>query len=164
MNNAHPYFKNRIESWLQSLQSFDKFFILDLLYIEHRLGYTMGPAMYGLERRVDFAFYAMNHHELFEIMLSLPHTFRFNNGLYRKILQTAAPELLFFPLQNTRYTGWDKYSKAIESKFSISRNLPPNVDMVFAMLNHNQGFMEMIYNDIKSFLVKIPRLAKSILK
>jgi hypothetical protein len=154
MGQANKTMIERLESWLSSLPQCDRFLTLDLYYIEHRLGYTMGPAMYGHERYVKVAMYAMNCHTLFEIMLSMPEKFRIQQGFYQAFIDQSAPELHVFPINHPFYTGFDKYRAYLNCLFANYRRVPSRFNRVVRSLNRNRGPFQMITDDFKSIITR----------
>src|SRR5439155_20500003 len=61
-----------MDRWLECLADQDYFALLDLLYIEQRLGSWAGPAMYG-SAPFAFTLTPFNHRRIFRAMMSLPH-------------------------------------------------------------------------------------------
>jgi hypothetical protein len=91
-----------IERWRQSLPEIDYFDLLDLLYIEQRLGCWACPAMYGV---APFAFTLtpFNHRAIFSAMMALPVEYRMRQQLAQDVVQLAWPQAAQLPYQ--QYTG-----------------------------------------------------------
>ena len=105
----NPVLLAKLESWISELRGFGRFTILDLLYIEHRLGCCMGPVMYREDERYVFSLYPLNHRDIFGAMLSLPPDFRMRQKLFVAICNKVWPELTLFPVNAENFVGWDKY-------------------------------------------------------
>ena len=93
-----------VDDWLASLPSWlDTYDVLDLAYIEHRLGCWAGPSLYGSDPYFLGQLVPFGDRYLIERMLSLPPHYRQKQEMTRDIICEAWPELLSFPFN--RYTG-----------------------------------------------------------
>jgi hypothetical protein len=107
--------------WLESIPEAvrsDYFALLDLLYIEQRLGCWAAPAMYGA---APFAFTMtpFNHRAIFTAMMSLPSEYRARQQLAADVVQHAWPEAMSYPFQ--QYTGLRALGKRVREKLSRIR-------------------------------------------
>jgi hypothetical protein len=91
---AHPQICLAAEEWLGSLPVSAAPPVLDLLYIEQRLGCWASPKRYGQRRP---AMPPMSDDQLFEAMLSLPCDYRFEQRLVPDVIERLWPELLAYP-------------------------------------------------------------------
>lgn len=105
--------KKRAFQWLEELPTKNSLTILDLLYIEQRLGCWAGPLHYGLVSN-GFVLSPFVHRKIFEIMLSLPPDYRRNQLLTRDLISTQWSELLYFPFNE--YIGVKKYFHIAKNK------------------------------------------------
>jgi hypothetical protein len=102
----HPTLLAGANAWLQTLQEFDLFAVLDLAYIELRLGCWGAPPPFGLDFVYrDFCPYIQKG--IFESMLALPHSFRRSQKLATEIIGREWPELLSIPFN--RLPGFAHY-------------------------------------------------------
>jgi hypothetical protein len=92
--------------WLSELEGFNTFNILDLFYLENRLGCWAAPQHFG-NRRSRFAFSPFNHRLVFAAMMRLPYEFRRRQELASAVCRTCWPELLDYPFN--QFTGLRKY-------------------------------------------------------
>lgn len=105
--------EERAKRWLEDLPIKNIFTILELFYIEQRLGCWAGPQQYG---HVSSAFrvFPFVHRRIFEIMLSLPSDYKRNQMLATDLIQSQWPELLDF--QFNQPTGIKRYFNIIKKK------------------------------------------------
>lgn len=91
-------FEEAMERWLLVLDDHDVPSLLDLLYLEQRLGCWASPHMYGA---APFAAYLSpyTHSEILSGMMQLPVAFRLNQGLTKAVLNFHWPELNGFRYQ-----------------------------------------------------------------
>jgi hypothetical protein len=114
-----PHTVNRANKWLQSLSSYDVLTILDLLYIEQRLGCWGSIPLYGNNWNI-FETQPICHRRIFELILGLPPDYRIKENLSRDLIKTQWPELLKFPFNN--YRGIRGFKKNIK-KHPIAKSL-----------------------------------------
>lgn len=100
---ALPTFIDRAEQWLEEVGSYDALTVLDLLYLEQRLGCWAGPTLHG-SVRPRFAVLPFANTALFEQMLALPHEFRRRERLSRDLIASRWRQLLELPFNQAR--GW----------------------------------------------------------
>jgi hypothetical protein len=84
------------EQWLAGLPVTERPDVLDLLYVEQRLGCWAGPQQYGDEGNVKSA-PPLCDRRLFNLMLSLSCEYRFAQRLSSDLIATLWPELLTIP-------------------------------------------------------------------
>lgn len=92
----------KAENWLAELSYVNTFTLLDLLYIEQRLGCWSAPQYYG-NTTVAFELAPLNSRTIFHTMLRLPHDYRFSQKLANELILNVWPELLELPFN--RRTG-----------------------------------------------------------
>lgn len=98
---------NRCKKWLDELpENFDKTEILDLAYIENRLGCWGGPSVYGhdIEKPTISPF---NEAFIYKKMLSLPKEYRLKNEFAKKFIALSDKKLLKIPFN--RAIGFRKF-------------------------------------------------------
>jgi len=94
----------KVNSWIESLPSWlDAYDMLDLAYIEHRLGCWAGPSLYGNDQYFHGQLAPFGDRYLIEQMLSISPDYRQRQELVHDGIRVAWPELLSFPFN--RYTG-----------------------------------------------------------
>jgi hypothetical protein len=98
-------FLPRAESWLSEVSRYDVHTILDLLYIEMRLGCWASPAQYGNFWSV-YQLFPLCHRRILERMMSLPVDFRRRRRLPEEVIRHRWPELLEIPFPT--YRGFDR--------------------------------------------------------
>lgn len=90
--------------WLQNLPTDNAFEILDLLYLEQRLGCWASVTAYadaaGPARILPFS-----NREIFSLMLSLPAHFKKNDTIPLKIINNYWPELYKYPVNFVYYNS-----------------------------------------------------------
>jgi hypothetical protein len=91
---AHPRLCLEAERWLGSLPVTEAPQVLDLLYIEQRLGCWAAPKAYG---QPGSGRAPLNDNQLFEWMLTLPYDYRFQQKLAPAVIERLWPDLLAFP-------------------------------------------------------------------
>ncbi len=90
---------SRVKLWLESLPLKNTLTILDILYIESRIGCWAMPQQYG---HVDskFRYAPFSHRKIFEYMLSIPYEYRYyklNSRWVDLLIANQWPELLKIP-------------------------------------------------------------------
>ena len=108
--------------WLENLPGQDYFAVLDLLYIEQRLGCWAGPAMYG-SAPFAFTLTPFNHRGIFLAMMSLPTEYRMQQKLAGDVVRSAWPEAAKLPFQ--QYTGLKQARNRLSQKLSRLRQRLP---------------------------------------
>lgn len=105
---THKPTLERMEAWRKSvplwLNTYD---LLDLAYIEHRLGCWAGPALYGTDKYFAGQIVPLADRYIIERMMSLPPEYRMEQRMAPDVIRTAWPELLKLPFN--RYTGVRRY-------------------------------------------------------
>jgi hypothetical protein len=97
------------EEWFSEISDFPRALILDLAYIEQRLGCWAGPQMYGNDHRTVCHLWPLLHRKIFESMLKLPFEYRQEGQLSEDILALEWPQLLNYPFND--FSGPLKYVK-----------------------------------------------------
>ncbi len=82
--------------WLGSLPGSGHGFVMDMLYIDQRLGNWVSPQLYGT---AQFAFniYPLNQRRIFEAMLRLPADMRREGRMSHEVVNVGWPELTGYP-------------------------------------------------------------------
>jgi hypothetical protein len=96
----------RAQRWLDTVPLRDTLAILDLLYLEQRLGCWAGPSQYGSVRS-RFIVLPFNATRIFQLMLALPHEYRRENRLAEELIRARWPELLDLPFNEP--IGWRRW-------------------------------------------------------
>jgi len=106
-----------LDSFPESVRR-DYFALLDLLYIEQRLGCWASPAMYG---GAPFAFTLtpFNHRGIFTAMMSLPSEYRARQELAADVVKHSWPAAMSYPFQ--QYTGLSALGKRVKEKLARLR-------------------------------------------
>ncbi|MEX2220600.1 MAG: hypothetical protein WEG40_02285 [Candidatus Rokuibacteriota bacterium] len=91
-----------IETWLTGLAGLTALDVLDLYYLEHRLGGWAAPAHYGNLTSL-FELSPFNQRAVFASMLKLPYEYRWNKQLSTDICRSEWPALLALPFNE--FTG-----------------------------------------------------------
>ncbi len=148
---AEPWVRARAEEWLTPIQHLPRLLVLDLAYIELRLGGTMGPVMTEYDARYRLSLYPMNNRTLFEFMLALDPKARAKATFYCRLLDTVAPDLRIFPINKSHFTGFEKYSVWLRLH-SPSFTGPPEFRSLYKRLNRGRGLWRTIWDDALSVL------------
>jgi hypothetical protein len=98
----HPSARAAIAAWLRAMPCRDPFLILDLFYIEQRLGCWGGVYPYGFAQDGRFIIFPLCHRAIFEAMLRLPTSVRRTGRLPQRIIEREWPELLAYPVNRAR--------------------------------------------------------------
>jgi hypothetical protein len=91
--------------WLSELSPFNALTILDLFYLENRLGCWVAP-QHLANTTTRFGFSPFNHRSIFAAMMRLPYEFRRRQELANAICRSCWPELLDYPFN--QFTGLRK--------------------------------------------------------
>lgn len=98
--------------WLLELEGHNVFTILDLFYIEQRLGCWAAPQAYGNKTSL-FEFSPFNHRKVFRSMIKLPYEYRRKQLLANDVCLVASEELLKIPFNQA--IGFEKYFLVVKS-------------------------------------------------
>ena len=91
--------------WLDGLSEYNAYQILDLFYLEQRLGCWAGPQHYGNTTSV-FELSPFNHRRIFTAMMQLPYQYRLEQQLANDVCRQKWPALLKYPVN--QYTRRDR--------------------------------------------------------
>lgn len=115
----HPKLLKLAQEWCVSLLEFEFCDALDLLYIEQRLGCWAGPNYYGHDNIVRIA--PLSDRKIFELMISLPKEYRYQDAMPKDIIMLLWPDLLSFPFNEpigiARF-NW-QFKKVLKSIFKV---------------------------------------------
>lgn len=115
---AAPRFVDATARWLEPLDGLPVSFVLDLAYIEQRLGCWSGPQSYGSDPYGD-SLIPLAQRRIFELMLSLPESYRREQRLAIDVCRHAWLELLELPFN--RYLGAERARAAVVAQ---ARRIP----------------------------------------
>jgi hypothetical protein len=96
-------FQEAVRTWCDGLRGVDLWTLLDLAYLEHRVGCWAGPHFYGAAA-FSINMTPFSHRDIFDIMLRLPITYRGDKALSRDIIATTWPDLRALPY-NENHSG-----------------------------------------------------------
>jgi hypothetical protein len=116
----HSEIHRRAAHWADTLPSTRPEQVLDLLYIEQRLGCWASPQNLG-HTGVAFRAFPLNHRRIFTAMLALPAPVRRNQQLAAAIIENRWPELLRFPFNEPLGFAGMLYRTARRAKWMLSR-------------------------------------------
>jgi hypothetical protein len=102
-----------METWLSEVRHLPWHTILDLVYIEQRLGCWAGPLQYGQDGMNAIRIAPLNDREIYRTILHMPTEPRRRLALPEEICRQEWPELLAFPFN--RLTGTAKVIQAMRS-------------------------------------------------
>jgi hypothetical protein len=92
--------------WLETIPAVNAFQVLDLYYIEQRVGCWGGNLHYAESPDPGFVIYPMCHRKIIEKMATLPVEYRLSGALMRDVINREWPDLLAWPFN--RPDGWKK--------------------------------------------------------
>lgn len=104
---AFPPLLEVTERWFSEISDFPSSVIMDLAYIEQRLGCWAGPQMYGNDNRSVCHLWPLSHRMIFESMLRFPSAYKQKQQLVEDICVLEWPELLNLPFNE--FSGALKY-------------------------------------------------------
>jgi hypothetical protein len=110
----------RARRWLEGVPLRDTLTILDLLYLEQRLGGWAGPTLYG-NVRSRYIVLPFNAPRIFQLMLTLPYEYRRANRFAEDLIRARWPELLDLPFNEP--IGWRRWFW--EARRAASAAVPP---------------------------------------
>lgn len=93
-----PEVLEKIRTWLDGVPPMDRRTLLDLYYLEQRMGAWGSLLLYSDAHEGACRVFPLNHRETIESILRLPFAFRREGLLMRAIIQRAWPELLRIPI------------------------------------------------------------------
>ncbi len=91
------------ERWIDSLKGYSFYNLLDLLYLENRLGCWASPQLYG-DKKVLLKMSPFSNRMIFSNMLRLPSAYKKKEGMARDLCYRAWPEVLELPFN--KYDGY----------------------------------------------------------
>lgn len=103
-----PYNESLLEAaanWLSELPVQDPPAVLDLLYLEQRVGPLFSVLNYG-ETTEAPSIYLWNHRRIMEAMMGLPKESKQAGDIYGAVIRVAWPELLQFPFNQDFGFRW----------------------------------------------------------
>lgn len=106
---ANEKILKKVKDWLSKLENFNTYTILDLMYIEQRLGCWAAPQQYGGDPYCFCMLSPFSDRKIYESMLRLPIEYRWKQQLAFDICQMADVELVSLPFND--FTGILKYPK-----------------------------------------------------
>lgn len=109
-------FVPQLQDWLDELPQLSIFAKLDLLYVEQRLAMAHAPANYERDCRFAFTLFPLSDRRIFELMMSLPPSYRLRQALCPDICKLRWPELNLFPINSPYFegVGFGKYRKLLK--------------------------------------------------
>ena len=96
---AIPEIYDRTHRWLSALPVNNPLWVLDFVHLEQKGGCWAGPQEYG-HVHTEFILSPYCHREIVQLMLSLPHEYRWRKELSRDLLRSRWPELLELPFNS----------------------------------------------------------------
>lgn len=100
-------------AWLRGLAAQQRLTVLDLLYLEQRLGCWAGPQQYGVDSFVACHLSPYTDRVIFEAMLGLSVPYKRENHLARDLCHRLWPELAQLPFnQWPGFRGWIAHCRA----------------------------------------------------
>ena len=90
--------KPRFQAWLAGLPFLEPDHILDIFYLEQRLGCWAGIMPYGVAEDGQSYVFPLCHREIIELILALPRSYRWDGSLPIDIIRHEWPELLEYPI------------------------------------------------------------------
>jgi hypothetical protein len=110
-----PSFVEAVRDWLASVPARGVPGILDLAYLEFRVGCWASPHLYGA---APFPVNVMpfNHRRIFEVMLTMPIEYRRHARLADDLIAANCPDMLKFPFNDWR--GWRKWRERLSWKLA----------------------------------------------
>lgn len=117
------------QKYIDELPDLDFFTLLDLVYIEQRLGCWGNLSMYTGN---SFAphYLPLSSRAIFTNMISLPAQYKVNQEMPDKIIQEQWPELIQYPFN--AYQGLHKSKKLLEIAFLIPSYVYRKVKLIFS--------------------------------
>jgi hypothetical protein len=97
---ASPLITDEIEAWRDGAGAPDELALLDLLYVENRLGCWGGVWPYAQYRGPGFTFFPMNHREVVDLMMALPDDVRREESFNQLVIRHEWPDLLEIPFND----------------------------------------------------------------
>ena len=91
----------RMTGWLDSVQLENVDQIINLFYLEQRVGCWVAINTSAFADTYRFELWPFNNRRIVELMLSLPVEFKMANGMHTAIMDQEWPELLDIPLNKT---------------------------------------------------------------
>jgi hypothetical protein len=92
-----PFFNARAAAWLESLPAERPMQVVDLFYIEQRLGSWAGILPYGEAHTVALRLYPFVHRDALDAMLGLPDEYKLSKRFAVDLIRQRWPELLRIP-------------------------------------------------------------------
>lgn len=97
---ASPTVVEEIERWRDAAGAPDEYSLLDLLFVENRLGCWGGVWPYAQYRGPGFTFFPMCHREIVDLLMALPEDVRWMEDFNAMVIRQEWPELLDVPFNS----------------------------------------------------------------
>lgn len=110
-----PECKAAIDRWREGVKDFDAFNILDLAYIENRMGTWSSPQVYGDPTVKRLALFSSR--KAVRMLMSLPPEVKRSDAFMRHMVRRNWPELLAIPINR-----WGNYRDHLEKLRRAIRN------------------------------------------
>lgn len=91
---ATPETVSRMEQWKSGADMADSLQLLDLFYVEQRLGSWAGVWTYGQAEFSRYDAFPLSHRRIMELMMRLPIDMRRSGALHSEVIRQEWPELL----------------------------------------------------------------------
>lgn len=119
---THPTLLAGAERWLEQCEVRDRLQVLDILYLEQRLGCWVGVSSYRAAVTGPFI-YPFSHRRVFELLIGLDAKHKCSGAVFDEVLKQAWPELLEFPFNEPvsarlrAKTAFDAYAHRASRRF-----------------------------------------------
>jgi len=143
----------KMQDWLLEVADFNVYAILDLMYLEQRLGCWAAPEQYGGDNCSISMLSPFSDRKIFESMLRLPIEYRWKQQLAFDICQMADTELASLPFND--FAGSLKYPKRMIHFFT--NTVPYKTKLVMTRPDIIQRFLRSLPSIIRVDLKQVKR-------
>lgn len=114
----HPKVVAAMRSWLAGLHGVGALRILDLAYVEHRLGCWSSPQSHGYPEAC-FHFAPLDQRRIFDALMALPPPWRRSSRYIDALIEAQWPQLARWPYN--RFAGWRQVAYLAGKALSYER-------------------------------------------
>jgi hypothetical protein len=116
--NVSQKLLNAADEWIATIKSKDFMKILDMLYLENRVGCWAAPQNYG-----DYKFFnciwPLNSRDIISAMMSMPRGQKVNDLMCPEVVKLLNPKLLTIPINGNRWFFYRKFIALFRLNYPI---------------------------------------------
>jgi hypothetical protein len=116
-----PVIREQLEHWIEHAGTTDALQLLDMFYLENRIGSWAGVFPYAEYRGPGFTIFPMCHREVVSKMIEVPQHVRQDGSLLVEVTRQTWPELLAWPYNTpTRHVRIRELPRRVRNRLSAA--------------------------------------------